>query len=137
MVAASYPLGVDEPELKGRATMRAMQFQQTDGAAQVAKHHQFLAEDPDPMGQVLQFVGKADRLPKAAQIFAAWCVGADMGKFCVFLGHLAVEVAAIPRRQVTGSGDHRSPPFVVSRSFSAHDAAWERWTATNPHEWCR
>src|ERR1700720_3555161 len=105
MVAASYPVGVDEPELKGRATMWAMQFQQTDGAAQVAKHHQLPAEDLDPMGQVLQFVGKADRLPKAAQIFAAWCVGADMGEFCIFLGHLAMEVAAISRPQVTGSGN--------------------------------
>src|SRR6516162_1006913 len=28
--------------------------------------------------QVLRFVGDADRLPKAAQVFAAWCVGADM-----------------------------------------------------------
>ena len=57
MVAASYPLGVDQPELQRRAAMRTMQFQQTDGAAPVAKHHQFLAEDLDPMGQVLQFVG--------------------------------------------------------------------------------
>ncbi len=97
MVAASYSLGVDQPELQGRAAMRTMQLQQTDGAAQVAKHHQFLTEDLDPMGQVLQFVGKADRLPKAAQIFAAWCVGADMGEFCVFVGHLAMEIGAKSR----------------------------------------
>jgi hypothetical protein len=50
MVAASYRLGVDEPELQGRAAMRAMQFQQTDAAAPVVKHHQFLAEDLDPTG---------------------------------------------------------------------------------------
>jgi hypothetical protein len=64
------------------------------------------------MGQVLQFVGEADRLPKSAQIFAAWCVGTDMGEFCVFAGDLAMEVAAKSRRQVTGSGDHGSPPFT-------------------------
>src|SRR5580704_8039422 len=122
MVAASYTFGVDQPELQGRATMRTMQFHKTGGAAQVTKHHQFLAEDLNPMRQVLQFVGKADRLPKAAQIFAAWCVGADMGKFCVFLGHLAMEVAAKSRRQVTGSGDHRSPPFVVCGESSARMA---------------
>src|SRR5258708_2220579 len=74
MVAASYTFGVDQPELQGRATMRTMQFHQTNGAAQVAKHHQFLAEDLDPMSQVLQFVGKADRLPKTAQIFPPCCV---------------------------------------------------------------
>jgi hypothetical protein len=67
------------------------------------------------MGQVLQFVGEADRLPKAAQIFAAWRVGADMAEFCVFLGHLAMEVAAKSRRQETGSGNHCSSPFNKSR----------------------
>jgi hypothetical protein len=67
-----------------------MQLQEADGAAQVAKNHQFLAEDLDPMGQVLQFVGKADRLPKAAHIFAAWRVGTDMREVCILLGHLAM-----------------------------------------------
>jgi len=86
-----------------------MQFQEADGAALVAKRHQFLAEDFDPMGQILQFVGEADRLPKATQIFAAWCVGADMGELDVFFGHLAMEVTAISRRQKWGSGDHGSP----------------------------
>jgi hypothetical protein len=63
------------------------------------------------MGQVVQFVGEADRLPKAALIFAAWCIGAHMGEFCVFVGHLAMEVAAKSRRQETGSGNHSSSPF--------------------------
>jgi len=57
MVAASYAPGVDQPVLQRCATMRTMQFQEPDGAAPVAKHYQFLAEDLDPMGQVLQFVG--------------------------------------------------------------------------------
>ena len=72
------------------------------------------------MGQVLQFVGKADRLPKAAQIFAAWCVGADTGQFCVVAGHLAMEVAAISRLQETGSGNrfsgHLPFPFLPTAS---------------------
>src|SRR6516165_9878293 len=114
MVAASYSLGVDQPVLQRRAAMRTMQLQQTDNAAPVAKHHQFLTEDLDPMRQVLQFVGEADRLPIAAEIFAAWCVGADMGEFCVLLGHLAMEVAAISHRQKRGSGDHGSPLFSKS-----------------------
>jgi hypothetical protein len=36
VVAASYPLGVDQPELQGRAAMGTMQLQQTDRAALVA-----------------------------------------------------------------------------------------------------
>src|SRR5689334_1864923 len=103
MVTASYPVGVDQPILQRRAAMRTMQLQQTDSAAPVAKRHQFLAEDRDAIGQVLQFVGEADRLPRAAQIFAAWCIGADMAEFCVFLGHLAMEVTAKPCRQKGGS----------------------------------
>ena len=114
MVAASYPFGVDQPELQRRASMRTMQLQQPYGAAQVSEHHQFLAEDLVPMGQVLQFVRKADRLPKAAQIFAAWRVGADMGQFCIFVRHLAMEITSISRRQVGGSGDHGSPLFTAS-----------------------
>ena len=66
--------------------MRAMQFEQTDIAAAVAENHQLLAEDLDALRQVPEIVGKADRLPKAAQVFAARRVGADMGEFCVFVG---------------------------------------------------
>ena len=94
--------------------MRTMQFQQTDSTAQVAKHHQFLAEDLDPAGQVPQFIGEADGLPEAAQIFAAWRIGADMGELRVFLGHLAMEVAAKSRPQVIGVGDHCSIPINYS-----------------------
>src|SRR5215469_4492278 len=90
--------------------MRTMQFQETDSAAQIAKHHQFLAEDLDPMGQIFQFVGKADRLPKAAKIFATRRVGADMGEFGVFIGHLAMEVAAKSRLQIWGPTGHSRPP---------------------------
>jgi hypothetical protein len=53
VVAASYSPGVDQPVLERRATMRTMQFQQTDSAALFAKHHQFLAEDLHRMGQIL------------------------------------------------------------------------------------
>jgi hypothetical protein len=91
-----------------------MQFQQTDSAAPVAKRHQFLAENLDPAGQVLQFVRETDRLPKAAQIFAAWCVGADMRQFYVFGGDFAMEVGAISRRQIGGSSNHCSPLFSKS-----------------------
>jgi hypothetical protein len=91
--------------------MWTMQLQETDSAAPIAKHHQLLAEDLHPMGQVLQFVGEADRLPKAAQIFSARRIGTDMGEFYVFLGHLAMEVTTIWRRQNGGSGDHCSTPF--------------------------
>ena len=67
----------------------------SDGAAQVAKHHEFLTEDLDSMGQVLQFVREANRLPIAVQIFAARCAGTDMGEFYVFLGRLAMEVSTV------------------------------------------
>ncbi len=65
--------------------MRTMQFQQARGAALVTERNQILAEDLDPIWQVAQFVGKADRLPKAAQIFAARRARADTGEFRIFL----------------------------------------------------
>src|SRR5882757_10301563 len=71
VIAASYPLGVDLSVLERRAAMGTMQLQQSHSAAPVAEHHQLLAQDLDPMRQVAQFVGEADRLPKAAQILAA------------------------------------------------------------------
>ena len=66
--------------------MRTMQLQQANGAAQVAKRDQLFAENPDPLRKVAEFVGEADRLPEAAQIFAARRAGADMGEFGVLLG---------------------------------------------------
>jgi hypothetical protein len=75
--------------------MRTMQFQQPDGAAQVTKHHQFLAEDLNPMGHVLQFVGKADRLPKAAHVLAARCARADMGQLGIFPGNVTVVIPSV------------------------------------------
>ena len=46
--------------------MRTVQLQQPNGAAAVAKRHQLLAEDLDPMRQIFQLVREANRLPKAA-----------------------------------------------------------------------
>jgi hypothetical protein len=110
MVAASYARGVDQPVLQRRAAMWTMQLQETHSAAPVAKHYQLLAEDLDPLGQVLQFLGETDRLPKAAQIFAAWCVGTDMGEFGIFLGYLPMQVSAVWRRKECGPSDHGRPP---------------------------
>src|SRR5204863_1399924 len=49
--------------------------------------------------QIFQVVGIADRLPEAAQIFAARRARPDMGQLGVLGGHVAMEVAAIPRLQ--------------------------------------
>jgi hypothetical protein len=46
------------------------------------------------MRQVVQLVGEADRLPEAAEIFAARRSGADMGELGILLGDFAVIVAA-------------------------------------------
>jgi hypothetical protein len=44
------------------------------------------------MRKIAQFVGKTDRLPKAAQMFAVWRIGSDLGDFRGFGGHLAMQV---------------------------------------------
>ena len=111
VIAAAYSLGVDQPKLQRCAAMGTMQLQQTHGAAQVAEHHQFFAENFHSLRQITQFVGEADRLPKAAQVFAARRAGSNMGELAVLAGDVTMEVAAKSRLQEGGSGGHCGPPF--------------------------
>src|SRR6267143_5168287 len=91
--------------------MRTVQLQQTDVAAPVAKGDQLLVQNLDPERQVLQLVGKADRLPEAAHVLAARRAGTDMGELGVLLGDVPMEIPAISRLQERGSGRHRGSPF--------------------------
>src|ERR1700736_3177619 len=91
--------------------MRTVPLQQTDVAALVAKGDQLLVQNLDPQRQVLQLVGKADRLPEAAHVLAARRAGPDMGELGVLLGDVPVEVGAVSRLQKRGSRDHGRPPF--------------------------
>ena len=49
------------------------------------------------MRQVAQLVGEADRLPEAAEIFAARRALADMGEFGILRGDIAMKISAISR----------------------------------------
>src|SRR5437763_5318055 len=75
--------------------MRAMQLQQADGAAAVAKSDKILAEDPKFQRQVLQLVRVADRLPEAPHVLAAGRIRADMRQLGVFQRNMAVMVSTI------------------------------------------
>src|SRR5580704_11631440 len=90
--------------------MRAVQLQEADRAAAVAKRDEVLAEDPELERQVFQLVRIADRLPEAAHVFAAGRVRADTRQLCIFRGHLAVVVSAVARLEERGPGCHRAPP---------------------------
>ena len=85
VVAAPDPLGADQTILPGGATVGTVQLQQSHDPAQVAEHHQFLPQDFDPQRKVVQVVGKANRLPVAAEVFAARRAWADMGERGVLL----------------------------------------------------
>src|SRR5207302_9067007 len=97
VIAAAYPFGVDQPELQRRAPMRAVQFEQTHRTALIAEDYEILSQDLDPMRQVPQLVGEADRLPEAAEIFAARRARSDMGEFDILLGDFAVVIGAKSR----------------------------------------
>src|SRR5207249_2598502 len=58
-----------------------------------------------------QVIGEANRLPKAAHVFAARRAGADMGEFGILVGDIAMEISAKSRFQEPGFGSHSSPPF--------------------------
>src|SRR5262245_1430833 len=70
MIAAAYSLRADQAELQRRATVRAMALEQADGAAAVAKGHQFLTQNLHGQRQVLQLIRVADRLPEATHVLA-------------------------------------------------------------------
>jgi hypothetical protein len=114
MVAAAYSLRLDLSELQGGAAVRAMQLQETHRAAPIAECHQLFPEDFDPVGKVVQFVGEADRLPKAAKILATRGAAANMCELCVFAGHLAMEVATKSGRRVIGSRSHSILPLFFN-----------------------
>ena len=94
--------------------MRAMQLQQADRAAPVAERDEVLAQYAQPPRQVTQFVGENDRLPKAAQIFAAGRARPDAGQLVVFGRPLAVVIGAV------GGVEKRNP---VSHLLLLHDRA--------------
>src|SRR5262249_39520818 len=94
----------EKPELERGAAMRTMQLEEAHGAALVAERDQILAQHPDPQRDVREVVGKADRLPETAQIFAARSARADMRQCRVLVGHLAMKIAAVAGLQKPGPG---------------------------------
>src|ERR1700730_10027470 len=90
--------------------MRAMQFQEADRAALVAERDEVLAENAQAARQLPQRVGQDDRLPEAAQIFAAGRARPDSGQLLVFRRPLAMVVAAVGLRQKRRSLSHDVPP---------------------------
>ena len=117
VVATTDPLLAHKPEFERCAAMRAMQFEEPDGAALVAEHHQFFAEDLDPLRQVFQFVGKADRVPEAAHVFAARRLRADMGELLILLRYAAMQVSAVSGFQERRSSGHKKPPADDNRKL--------------------
>src|SRR5712671_5164959 len=118
MIAAAYPLCADETEFERGATMRAVQFQQTDRAALIAERDQILTQDPDPQREIAELIGETYRLPEAAHVFAARRIRPDMGEFCILLRHRAVVIAAKSRLQERSPVRHPVPPCERVRHFS-------------------
>ena len=78
--------------------MRAVELQEANLSAAVAKENEVLAQDADALCQILQLGAQADRMPVAAKVFTARRSRADLRQLKVRSGHLAVVVAAIGLR---------------------------------------
>ncbi len=65
VIAAADPVFADQTEFERGAAMRAMQFQQPDHAAFVAKSDQVFPQDPQPPRDFSQFGGLDYGLPEA------------------------------------------------------------------------
>src|SRR5439155_12721222 len=86
------------------------EIQESHATPDVTEHHNVLPYETGAQREVAQFIRKANRLPEAAQVFPARRSGAAMREFCVFLGDIAVIIAAKACGQKGGAGCHiRSP----------------------------
>jgi hypothetical protein len=95
VIATADALLINQPEFERGSAMRAMQFQQPDRAAFVAKGDQVFPQDPQPSRDISKFEGLDDGLPETSQIFTARGAGADSGQLLVFRRALAVVISAI------------------------------------------
>src|SRR5439155_9971414 len=95
VIAAADALVAYQAELERGAAMRAMQFEETDGAGSVAERDEVLTENAQPPRDLAQFAGEDDRVPKAPQIFAAWRPRPDTGQFLVHRRALAMVIGAV------------------------------------------
>ena len=94
--------------------MGAVGLHQPNAAAEVAKGHQFLAENFQGNGDIGELVGVAHGLPEPAQILAARRGRADVGQFSVLFKHLRMMIGAVFGRQEGRSGGcHVVPPDVL------------------------
>ena len=95
VIAAADPAFGRNPELERRAAMRAVPMQETEAPRAVAKHHQVLAQEPHRQRRVLELRRDQERVPVAAQVFAARRARANLRQQEVVLGRRTVVVAAV------------------------------------------
>ena len=133
VVATANALLIDQPEFERGAAMRAMQFQQPDRAAFVAKSDQVFPQDPQPSRDISQFGGLDDGLPEASQIFTARGTGADPGQLLVFWRAVAMVISAIGAVQEWCSFRHgclrrfRRSDLGLGESFGSRLAQSAGW----------
>jgi hypothetical protein len=108
VIAAADPLFSDQAEFQRGAPMRAVQLQQANRPAAVAKGDEVLAQYTQSPREVIQLAGQNDRLPKTPHIFTAWRARPDAGQLLVFRRPLAVVIGAVGCIEKRHPFGHRS-----------------------------
>ena len=90
--------------------MRAVQLDQSDLAAAVAKRDEVLAEDFKPLRHVAELVRDDYRLPEPPQVFAARRARPDAGQLIIRRRQAAVVISAVGLVQKRRSFGHWAPP---------------------------
>src|SRR5712671_2655423 len=106
VIAAPYPFLGYQAKLQRRTAMGTMELQEAHRAALVTEHHEILAQDAQTPRQVVQFLGKDDRLPKAPQVLAAWCARSNPGELFILRRPLAMVIRTVGRVQKRQSCSH-------------------------------
>src|SRR5919108_813049 len=117
VIAAPYPLLLDEAELQRGAAVGTVELQASHLTALVTEHDQVLAENAHAPWQLLQVFGERHWLPEAAQILPARGARAHVGKLLVLLGDVTMVIGSVWLCQKGCPCRHGvSPPLAGSRS---------------------
>ena len=93
MVAAAQAALLDDAVLERRVAVRAMQVQAADAPAEIAEHHEILAQRAHAQRHFGKLAQIGDRLPEAAVIFASRRAAHHLAKEKI---GLRLRVAVIP-----------------------------------------
>ena len=102
--------------------MRAVEMQQSIVALAVTEQDQILAEAAHTERQIRHHRGQCDRVPEAAQIFAARSAGTNLGQLPI--GLEGEQFIAVMPTEISIRGDGELLDWFVGHRLLADECGW-------------